>query len=75
MKKFLFIILVYTLTISNTFIASAEHGDEVQIVSEAAILVDSQSGAVLFDKNGHHQMYPASLTKIATASTPLRMGI
>jgi serine-type D-Ala-D-Ala carboxypeptidase (penicillin-binding protein 5/6) len=37
------------------------------ITSEAAVLIDADSGAVIFDKNKGKKMYPASTTKILTA--------
>jgi D-alanyl-D-alanine carboxypeptidase (penicillin-binding protein 5/6) len=40
----------------------------------AAVLVDEASGAVLFDKNAHHPLPPASLTKIATLILALESG-
>ena len=41
--------------------------DDLVLTSEAAVLMDTQSGAILFGKNEESKMYPASLTKIATA--------
>ncbi|MCI9063632.1 MAG: D-alanyl-D-alanine carboxypeptidase [Clostridia bacterium] len=41
--------------------------EEVQIDSEAAILIDSSTGKVLYSKNSSQKMYPASTTKILTA--------
>ena len=38
-----------------------------QIQSETAVLIDGDTGQVLFDKNMHRQMSPASITKIMTA--------
>ncbi|KIC76838.1 D-alanyl-D-alanine carboxypeptidase DacB [Neochlamydia sp. TUME1] len=39
---------------------------EVSVESEAAILIDVTSGAILYEKNAHTLNYPASITKIAT---------
>ena len=36
------------------------------LVSEAAIVMDAKSGAVLYDKNAYIPEYPASITKIIT---------
>lgn len=41
------------------------------INSEYALLIDLESGAILFDKNGTEKMYPASMTKIMTAVVAL----
>jgi serine-type D-Ala-D-Ala carboxypeptidase (penicillin-binding protein 5/6) len=40
----------------------------------AAVLIDEASGAVLFDKNAHMPLPPASLTKIATLILALESG-
>lgn len=36
------------------------------ISSETAILIEANTGAILYEKNPHKQMYPASITKILT---------
>lgn len=40
---------------------------EVEVQSKSAILMNGDTGAVLFEKNPHSQTFPASTTKIATA--------
>ncbi|OPX88383.1 MAG: D-alanyl-D-alanine carboxypeptidase DacB precursor [Pelotomaculum sp. PtaB.Bin104] len=42
-----------------------------EIVGQAAILIDSKNGQVLFEKNSHQRMYPASTTKTLTAIVAL----
>ncbi len=42
--------------------------------SEAAVLLDADSGQVLFGKNMDKKMYPASITKIMTALLTLEAG-
>lgn len=37
------------------------------IQAKAALLVDEESGSILYGKNEHDELYPASLTKIMTA--------
>lgn len=54
--------------------AEVNQGDKPKINSEAALLLDSETGAVLFEKNGYTKMYPASLTKIATSIYALEKG-
>ena len=39
---------------------------KVHVNAKAAILINAQTGAVLYEKKGHETIYPASLTKIAT---------
>lgn len=42
------------------------------INSEAALMVDATTGTVLFQKNVHEKLYPASITKILTAYLALK---
>jgi serine-type D-Ala-D-Ala carboxypeptidase (penicillin-binding protein 5/6) len=67
MRRFLalFMLLFVSMNASAEFV-EAEAGEPV-LTSEAAVLMDTQSGAILFGKNEEARMYPASLTKIATA--------
>lgn len=44
---------------------------ELELASEAAVLIDADTGQVLYDKNAHQQMYPASITKIMTGMLAL----
>lgn len=41
--------------------------DNVYVEAEGGIVMDADSGAVLYGKNIHQQYYPASITKILTA--------
>ncbi|MGG0717187.1 D-alanyl-D-alanine carboxypeptidase family protein [Robertmurraya massiliosenegalensis] len=53
---------------------AAELVEEPTIVSEAAIIIEESSGRVLFGKNSDAIMYPASLTKVATAIYAIEHG-
>lgn len=46
--------------------------DEPSLMSVSAVLMDADTGRVLFEKNGHRQMYPASITKILTGMLALQ---
>lgn len=46
----------------------------LELESEAGVLMDTKSGAILYGKNEDKKMYPASLTKIATAIYAIEMG-
>lgn len=45
-----------------------------EIVSETAIVINADTGQVLYDKNSDKVMYPASITKILTALVALEDG-
>lgn len=53
------------------FIVNCNHVEatsaDLNIFSDAAILIDSKTGNVLCEKNSNEKMYPASTTKILTA--------
>jgi serine-type D-Ala-D-Ala carboxypeptidase (penicillin-binding protein 5/6) len=67
LKKLLPAIIIFLFLVTTQFhVAAAEHV-QLPLKSEAAALIDSDTGAVLYVKNPYQKMYPASLTKIATA--------
>ncbi|TLN23093.1 D-alanyl-D-alanine carboxypeptidase, partial [bacterium] len=39
----------------------------LDLAAESAVLIDSRTGDVLFEKNAHQRMFPASTTKVMTA--------
>lgn len=41
--------------------------DAPEIIGEAALLIEADSGVVLYEKNSRFSMYPASITKLLTA--------
>ncbi len=45
-----------------------------QLIATSAILIEANSGEVVFEKNADQQMYPASTTKIMTAMLGLTIG-
>lgn len=57
---------------SNTFADKPDEGPKIS--SEAVILIEEGSGRVLYEKNADHLMYPASLTKVATAIYAIEKG-
>lgn len=76
MKKV--ILFITAIVAVNTMFSSKAFGHSETsapaILSEAAIVIDSKTGTVLYDKNSDVKMYPASLTKIATAVYAIEAG-
>ncbi len=62
--KNIFILIFTFLFVFSTFSFAT---DEPTVFSEAAILIDANTGKSLYEKNATQQMYPASTTKIMTA--------
>ena len=70
MKKIAYLIAVFFLFNILTGTAFANTETEISppsIVGEAAILMDVSTGEILYEKNGHLRLEPASITKIMTA--------
>ena len=57
-----------TLVLAFMFGLSAVpvYADELELEAESAILIEAETGTVLFSKNADARLYPASLTKIMT---------
>ncbi len=45
-----------------------------ELASEAAVLMDAETGQILYDKNAYEILYPASITKILTGLLALEHG-
>ncbi len=69
-NKFLKLILILPLFIFS-ILESASLDVEVQ--ADSAILINADTGTILFEKNAKKKQYPASLTKIATAIYTLKL--
>lgn len=65
MKKIISLILAIFL-ISSSFLTSFAD-EQPSILGESAILMDYDTGKILYGKNIHKKMYPASTTKVMTA--------
>lgn len=53
---------------------SISFADDLNLVGEGAILIDGETGQILYEKNSHKQFYPASTTKIMTAILAIENG-
>ncbi|MDC3414802.1 D-alanyl-D-alanine carboxypeptidase [Aquibacillus sp. 3ASR75-11] len=54
--------------------AEADSVTPPTVSSEAAVVMDELTGTILYEKNANAKMYPASLTKIATAIYAIEKG-
>lgn len=71
-KRWVGVLLILILLINLVPYPAA--ADELQLNGKAAILIDSRSGQVLYEKNSRMRMFPASTTKIMTALVALQHG-
>ena len=67
MKKRIILIFIIILILFTNIYYIYANSDEPNLVSEAAILVDSKTNQILYTKNENKKMFPASTTKILTA--------
>ena len=66
--SYIIVSLIMILTVSSiTAFARPDWPTDTGVQSEAGIVMDMDSGAVLFDQNIHEQKIPASITKLLTA--------
>ncbi|WP_425329679.1 D-alanyl-D-alanine carboxypeptidase family protein [Tissierella praeacuta] len=63
---FIFIFLFSTYSFS--------YGEDLTLSGEGAILIDMDTSEILYEKNSHSQLYPASTTKIITAILAIENG-
>jgi len=69
-KNILVTMILFLLLTSFSFSEAETENYNINIEdikSEAAILIDATSGQILFEKNIHEKLYPASTTKLLTA--------
>lgn len=64
-KKIL--VLLFLILIMEPFSNHFVFADEPMLYSPSAILIDSNTGTILYEKNANAMMYPASTTKVLTA--------
>jgi serine-type D-Ala-D-Ala carboxypeptidase (penicillin-binding protein 5/6) len=74
LSKLVSFFIILMLILSNQVNVYAAEKPPLEIKSEAAVLVDSETGAILYSKNSNERLYPASLTKIATAIYAIENG-
>ena len=79
-KKIFFTLFIILIIIINTYCYAIDVNainadtDGISIYSESVILIDSNTGTTLYEKNSNQKMYPASTTKILTAILSIENG-
>ncbi|MBR5239334.1 MAG: D-alanyl-D-alanine carboxypeptidase [Clostridia bacterium] len=72
MKKIICLILCVLLM--STVVWAEKPVPEFEIASQTAVVIESETGQVLFEQGMNEKMYPASITKIMTAMVALEHG-
>lgn len=73
LKKIYLMIIIASLSFF-IWTSTALADEDLSLHSESAILMEAESGQILAEKNANQQMYPASVTKIATAIYVIENG-
>ena len=68
-RRFFSVFFCLLLALSLAVPAQAEEGDigDWEVEAKAALLADPDTGEVLYARNIHERLYPASTTKVMTA--------
>lgn len=66
MKRLLATILLFSLLTMPALAVTVPEEDEITLTAPSAILVERTTGEILYEKNSHERMSPASVTKIMT---------
>ena len=67
LRVLLSFVLFFTAAFPSPALAAVSWPDTVSVSAEGAVLMDADSGCVIYGKNLHQRYYPASITKILTA--------
>ncbi|KZN95898.1 MULTISPECIES: D-alanyl-D-alanine carboxypeptidase family protein [Aeribacillus] len=67
-------VFILFILIGHFFIPTAHATHTIEVSAESAILMDQESGRILFEKNPHKKMRIASITKIMTAILAIESG-
>jgi serine-type D-Ala-D-Ala carboxypeptidase (penicillin-binding protein 5/6) len=73
LKQLISITLIFVLSI--TLLPNVSHADKPFVSAQTSILMEQESGRVLFEKNMHKKMRIASITKIMTAILAAESGM
>ncbi len=74
MRRYSAILLAVLIWIGSFTNQAAAQVEPPAVVSESAVLMDAETGQVLYEKSMYMQLYPASITKILTALLALENG-
>ncbi len=72
-KTAIFLSLVMLITGFCINVSAAPSDGVGYLVSETAVLIDADTGTVLYDKNMNRKMHPASITKVMTGMLALEL--
>ena len=66
MKRCLVFLLIAALLLPSAIAVNAPETDALQLSADSAVLVEQQTGTILYEKDAHTHRSPASVTKVMT---------
>ena len=66
-QRFLSLFLLLSLLVSLFLTPAVSAYEDFALDAKAGLLIEANTGEVLFEKNAHQENYPASITKVMTA--------
>ena len=66
-QRFLSLFLLLSLLVSLFLTPTVSAYEDFDLDAKAGLLIEANTGEVLFEKNAHQENYPASITKVMTA--------
>ena len=67
--------VVFASLMPTTAYGAADWPSEVAIEADGGILMDAETGTILYGKNINEAYYPASITKLLTAQVVLDLSL
>ncbi|MGD6967072.1 D-alanyl-D-alanine carboxypeptidase family protein [Rossellomorea vietnamensis] len=74
MKKYVIAIILFFSSVTTVFAQAEESQKPSMLFSESGIMMDTDTGTILYSKNAKRPMSPASITKVATAVYAIEKG-
>ena len=71
---YILVLLILFMSFSISVLSASLLQLDQQLISEAVILIDGDTGQILYEKNMHKVLRPASITKVMTALLALENG-
>ncbi|MFG0216201.1 D-alanyl-D-alanine carboxypeptidase family protein [Brevibacillus porteri] len=68
------VMVLFNLGMPSAFAEESSSLEPNTLIGQSAILIDATTGQVLFEKNPHEKLYPASITKIAIGIYAIEKG-
>lgn len=66
MKRIIFILLAAAVLVCPAMAMETLSGDDISISAPSAVLMEKETGTLLYEKNAHEHLAPASVTKVMT---------